>query len=180
MNRRWRLIAGIVAALRMHRPELHLPTQGVCMSRSRAFSIVCCAAILVGGITYIVHTYHTWQHWLAYATGSFNVSGVAHNYNFFSGSGSDISELGIFSALAVILYHACRHGNCHMHGCWRIGGYPVGDFKVCRKHHAESTGVKHVDIERLKLAHHLHMRSKLINAGFSAGDDNGTPPSPTA
>jgi hypothetical protein len=150
MNRRWRRIVAIVATL--------------------------LAALIAVAVT----EYHTWQHWLAFATGSFNVSGVAHNYNFFSGSGSDISELGIFSALAVILYHACRRGNCHMHGCWRIGGYPVGDFKVCRKHHAESTGVKHVDIERLKLAHHLHMRSKLINAGFSAGDDNGTPPSPTA
>lgn len=104
--------------------------------------------------------YHTWQHWLSYATGSYNVPGTPHNYGFFSGSGSDISELGILFTLCLLIYHAYRKGNCHTHGCWRIGSLPNGDYKVCRKCHAATTGVEKIDHEFLRAHHREHARRR--------------------
>ena len=84
--------------------------------------------------------YHQWQHWLAYATGSYNVQGVAHNYNFFSGSGSDIGEYVIVtsvvgSSLLVWRTHTCQG----VWWCWRhphhaLDGTP---YKLCTKHHPD-------------------------------------------
>jgi hypothetical protein len=81
--------------------------------------------------------YHDWQHWLAYATGSYNCprtgcpGGVAHNYNFFSGAGSDITELAIVGGI-LGMYH--KH-NCHDPGCWRIGRHSVDGTPWCNRHH---------------------------------------------
>jgi hypothetical protein len=52
-------------------------------------------------------------------------------YNFWSGFGSDIGEVGIIGGLA----HMARARNCHVKGCWRIGRHPHGPFRVCAKHH---------------------------------------------
>src|ERR1700735_1917318 len=46
------------------------------------------ASLLFLSVVAIVIWWHPFEHWLAYATGSYNTPGVAHNYNFFSGSGS--------------------------------------------------------------------------------------------
>lgn len=122
------------------------------MSRLRAILVTATIFLLVIAVALTVQYYGVWQHWIAYAVGAYNVPGVAHNYNAFSGSLSDISELGILVAMATIGYHIFRRGNCHTHGCWRIGGYPVGTYKVCKKHHKEVVGTDPT-IAHLK-AHH--------------------------
>lgn len=52
-------------------------------------------------------------------------------YQFWSGIGSDISELTII--VAMITW--ARHKNCHKKGCWRLGHPdPEHGHPVCRKH----------------------------------------------
>ena len=79
--------------------------------------------------------WHAVQHWLAYVTGSENTSGAPPNYNFWSGFGSDLSEI----AIAGALFGVVRKYNCHVKRCWRIGRHPVDGttFVVCRRHHPE-------------------------------------------
>lgn len=71
------------------------------------------------------------QRWLTVHTGSENTPGSPPNYNFFSGSGSDISELTLLG-LAVGAWH---HVNCHEPGCWRIGKHKVEGTPWCNRHH---------------------------------------------
>lgn len=52
-------------------------------------------------------------------------------YNFWSGFGSDVTELGIIFALV-------RHLNCHEKGCWRIGHHVNGTM-VCHLHRKDTT-----------------------------------------
>jgi hypothetical protein len=81
------------------------------------------------------------MHWLEHFLGM-DMSGDP--YGFWSGFGSDLSELAIFGALLAMV----RKHNCHVHGCWRIGRFPVDGttWTVCRRHHPD-------DPPR---AHHLH------------------------
>jgi hypothetical protein len=54
-------------------------------------------------------------------------------YGFWSGAGSDLTELAIIGGLISL---ARRH-NCHVKGCWRIGRHKVEgtEFITCAKHH---------------------------------------------
>jgi hypothetical protein len=141
------------------------------MSTAKSYALGFVTMVLLFGAILAVHFYHVWQHWLAFATGSYNLPGVAHNYNFLSGSGSDISELGILATLALLLAHAVLRNNCHTKGCWRVGSLPVGNppYKVCRRCHFQATG-GYVTMEHLKFHHKLHQRKRLIDAGFKPGD----------
>ena len=80
-------------------------------------------------------TWHAFQHWLAYMTGSLNTSGAPPNYNFWSGFGSDLGEVAIIGGLLT----AARRWNCEVHGCWRLGRHQVEGtgHRVCRRHHPE-------------------------------------------
>lgn len=69
--------------------------------------------------------------WLAHILGIDNLSGPW--YGFWSGVGSDLSELAMVGALLGLL----RKHNCHIHGCWRIGRHPHGRYVLCAKHHPE-------------------------------------------
>lgn len=72
------------------------------------------------------------MHWLAHWLGLDDGSGTP--YLFWSGVGSDISELGILGAL---LAHV-RAFNCEVHGCWRLGRHTTAAaHRVCRHHHPE-------------------------------------------
>lgn len=83
------------------------------------------------------------MNWLAHWLGTDNLSGPI--YGFWSGFGSDISELGILGAL---LSHA-RAFNCEVHGCWRPGHRTTAaGHRVCGKH-GKPLG---------KLTHHHLMR----------------------
>lgn len=69
------------------------------------------------------------MHWLSHFFGLDNLSGPW--YGFWSGVGSDISEVAIIGGVIQIY----RKHNCHVKGCWRIGKHPVGHYVVCRSHH---------------------------------------------
>lgn len=78
---------------------------------------------------------HLWQHiwlWFAIHTGTYNESGPY--YGFFSGFGSDITELALLAG-AIGLYH--RH-NCAVPKCprlarkhWEVKGTPL---RTCHRH----------------------------------------------
>lgn len=72
------------------------------------------------------------QHWLAVHTGSVNTSGSPRNYNFFSGAGSDLSEITILG-FAAGWWHKV---NCHQDGCFRIGRHVVDGSPWCNRHQA--------------------------------------------
>ncbi len=68
----------------------------------------------------------------------FHVQDVLHplrywGYQFWSGIGSDIGEVAILGGVITL----ARHVNCHVKGCWRLGGHAVEGtpFRTCRKHH---------------------------------------------
>lgn len=56
-------------------------------------------------------------------------------YLWWSGVGSDISELAIIGAILA----AFRHKNCHVRGCWRMGAHAIDGtpYVVCRRHHPD-------------------------------------------
>lgn len=66
----------------------------------------------------------------------------SQNYDFVSGVGpmiiTSFAYTGVFIALT-------RHLNCHVHGCWRPGKYPManGQFKVCKPHSAHPDKITH-------------------------------------
>lgn len=67
-------------------------------------------------------------------------------YGFWSGVGSDFSELAIVGAVIA----AYRHHNCHVKGCLWLGKHKVDGtpFVVCAKHHPAipDGGVSHEDV----------------------------------
>lgn len=70
--------------------------------------------------------------WVEIHTGTVRESGPY--YGFWSGFGSDISEIGSVVGLAVIYY---QHNNCHSKGCPWIARHEIEmdgvKYKVCRK-----------------------------------------------
>lgn len=71
------------------------------------------------------------MHWLSHFFGLDNLSGPF--YGFWSGAGSDITELALLGAV----WH---HVNCHEPGCWRPGtrvtAGPGGvHVRRCARHH---------------------------------------------
>lgn len=78
----------------------------------------------------------TWLlHWLSVHTGTSNEASTY--YAFWSGFGSDISELAIVGAVLG----GYRKHNCHERRCWRIGRHVVDGTPWCNRHHqAARTG----------------------------------------
>jgi hypothetical protein len=72
-------------------------------------------------------------HALSHFFGLDNASGA--HYLFWSGIGSDISEIAILGAVIGIY----RRHNCHIKGCARIGKHAVDGtpYVVCAKHHPD-------------------------------------------
>lgn len=100
-------------------------------------------------------------HWLAWYTGSYNTPGIAHDYNFWSGFGSDLGEVTLLSVLLTFgaaWYH--KH-NCHTENCWRIGLHQIvgGTYTVCRRCHNKITGHPHrkLSIDHLAAKHREHL-----------------------
>jgi hypothetical protein len=62
---------------------------------------------------------------------------AGRGYQFWSGIGSDVTEL----AMLGWLYAFLRRHNCHARRCWRLGRHPVAgtDYIVCRRHHPQDT-----------------------------------------
>lgn len=51
--------------------------------------------------------------------------------NFLGGPVQTIEGFGGLSILTL----AYRHLNCHQHGCFRLGRFPLGHLRLCHKHH---------------------------------------------
>ncbi len=78
----------------------------------------------------------------------FGLFGSGAAYAFWSGPGSDISELAVAGTIVGLL----RSRNCEIHGCWRIGRHmSAANQRLCRKHHPE----EHLTVEQAHKAHHL-------------------------
>ena len=73
-------------------------------------------------------------HALMHFFGLDNLSGP--QYGFWSGVGSDISELAIVGAVLG----AYRKHNCHAKGCWRVGRHSVDGTPWCDRHHQAARG----------------------------------------
>lgn len=73
-------------------------------------------------------------HWLWVHAG---IDGSGPWYAWWSGAGSDITELAMLGGIIQL----ARHRNCHVRGCWRFGT-PVRDsaFLACHKHHPDHPG----------------------------------------
>jgi hypothetical protein len=76
--------------------------------------------------------------WLAHVLGLDSASG--YWYLFWSGIGSDITELAIVGALVSVY----RKHACHEPWCVRLGRHPVEGtpFAACRRHHPALKGEK--------------------------------------
>jgi len=110
------------------------------------------AAVVLALIVAAVIYYHQWQHWLAYATGSYNCpdhgcpAGSPHNYNAFSGALSDVAEITIPVSVLGLMATMLRKNNCEVHGCWRLGRHgTAAGHRVCRKHHPDDK-LTHADV----------------------------------
>lgn len=91
---------------------------------------------------------------LAHFFGLDNLSGPF--YGFWSGVGSDVSELAIVAAV-IGMY---RRHNCHVKGCPRIGKHPVEGtpYIVCAKHHPdvpERITARHIFTRLARMTHRV-------------------------
>lgn len=86
------------------------------------------------------------QHWIAWYTGAYNCpasgcpGGSAHNYNFWSGFGSDLAEYAVATGLIGSAFAVWRSNTCHATWwCWRRPLHQLGEspYKVCHIHHPE-------------------------------------------
>lgn len=95
--------------------------------------------IAAGGFTF-VQFFHPLRYW---------------GYEFWSGLGSDLSEI----TLLGIAIGAFRHVNCQAPWCWRIGRHLTADghHKLCRRHHPD------LPDSRLSLAE-IHARHRQANS----------------
>jgi hypothetical protein len=107
---------------------------------------------VLGFLFCLVFFYHDWEHWLAYATGSYNCTpktcpnGVVHNYNSFSGSLSDVGEYAVATGVFTNAFVIWRAHTCQLHWwCWRHAAHELEGtgHKLCHVHHPDTRhGVK--------------------------------------
>ena len=102
-------------------------------------------AVLIVALLALVVTWRMGlQHWLAIHTGTLNEPGPY--YGFFSGFGSDLSELALLGGVVGLL----RKYNCEVHGCWRLGRHTTAaGHAVCRRHHPDD----HLTVQDVAAAH---------------------------
>lgn len=144
--------------------KCQLTASGSAMTRRGAFWSSAAVFLLASALFAGIQDYAIWQHWIATHTGSYNTPGTPPGYNYWSAFGSVFPwSMGLIAAVLQHSYLIARKNNCHTHGCWRVGSLPVGDYRVCRKHHLEVTG-KHPTISHLRAHHQLHIRAKLKTA----------------
>lgn len=78
-------------------------------------------------------------------------------YLFWSGIGSDLTELAFLGALIG----AWRRHNCHQRRCWRIGRYKVDAATiVCRRHHPDPEVRRGLDSARITERYHLYLGTR--------------------
>lgn len=92
-------------------------------------------------------------HPLGICTGTRKMIEECRSYNFWSGSGSDISEITLAFAVLSIAIGGYRKVNCHHYRCWRIGRFHAGHYVVCHKHHPEVPDDGKITQEHINDAH---------------------------
>ncbi len=90
---------------------------------------------------------HLWS-WVEIHTGAQD-EGKSY-YGFFSGFGSDLSEITLVTGLVI----AYRRIECHTPGCHRIGRHATADglYKLCRKCHPDVAN-KGASLEEIHASH---------------------------
>lgn len=108
--------------------------------------------VAVVAIVLVVY-YPSWQPWAAVHTGAAGGQEAGGAYAYWSGFGSVFPwSMGVLAGVFAFGYQHSKRANCHTHGCWRIGSYPVGNYKVCKRcHHLVKD--THPTIEHLKSVH---------------------------
>jgi hypothetical protein len=137
------------------------------MSYGRLLRLLALAA--AGGLAYGIWLWNTTgfslSSWLYV---HFGVQGSGPYYGFWSGAGSDISELAVAGAIITTTVALWRRYNCHADKCWRIGLHHVagGTYLVCRRHHLEITGQpgrgSKLTIEHLREEHQRHLADRRL------------------
>ena len=71
-------------------------------------------------------------HWISQAFSTYVLHPLRNNgYQWWSGAGSDLSEV----TLIAVLLGAAKHRNCHHRGCWRLGhNHPEHGWPSCKRH----------------------------------------------
>jgi hypothetical protein len=110
--------------------------------RLRLGGLITLGAATAAGIAAWILNAHVIDHWLAVHTGTINEAGPY--YAFWSGFGSDLSEVGLIGVVGTGVYQIIRKYNCHQPGCWRVGNHAAagGQFFLCYRHHPDLQGVK--------------------------------------
>ena len=123
--------------------------------RWRLLAVASLMLIAVAGIVAWVINGRVVNQWLAVHTGTDDLSGPW--YGFWSGFGSDLTELGIIGAIGTGVYQLVKKYNCHEPGCWRVGTHPAADgqFLLCYRHHPDFQGMRptHEMIARIHAEH---------------------------
>lgn len=81
-------------------------------------------------------------------------SSTPWTYQMWSGILPALTVVSLFTAMGGAWHHA----NCHVHGCWRLGKFPVaeGAFRVCLRHHPDEGVRRGLTREHIAV---LHRRS---------------------
>lgn len=108
--------------------------------------------------------WHQIEHWIAYATGSYNTNGTAHNYNYNSGFGS-IIEPPMITLLGIGAMFWWHH-QCGVRGCyWYAWRKTDAGDPACWRHHPHK-GLTHADL----LRRHREASSSAVRS--PAGNDH--------
>jgi hypothetical protein len=85
---------------------------------------------------------------------------ACRSYNFWSGSGSDISEI----TLLGIAIAGWKHVNCAAPWCFRIGRHPTADglHKLCRRHHPDLPN-RRLSLQEIHDRHRAHQQPRDSN-----------------
>lgn len=103
----------------------------------------------------------TFLHGLMFALGIYPApSGTPWTYQLWSGFIPALAVMSLIGGVGTII----RRHNCHIHGCWRTGSYPVGEYRVCKRHHDDIR--PRTTVSKLKDHHILHIAIRRNQAGF--------------
>ncbi len=120
--------------------------------KTRRLVVLLALAAVIATVS-AIYFYHRYQPWLAAHTGTASGQESGSQYAYWSGFGSVFPwEVGVLAGFLTYVYQHTKKVNCHAHGCPRIGSFPVGEYRVCKKHHHEVTGT-HPTIDLLKEVH---------------------------
>lgn len=81
----------------------------------------------------MIEVIHHVFNWFEHGSGMTNLSGP--EYGFWSGFGSDITELALIITLITGSVKVYQNTRCHVDTCHKHGKYPFQHYKLCKNHH---------------------------------------------